>query len=249
MSDRCPKCTHPRGPIGKPKDIEKDYLLVWQCPCECHSATGAANMSDLLAELQRLDAEMSTATWFYAGTIGNSQHVIDSREEGTIADTIRSRVDAEGMAALRNALPAIIAALESARDLRAEVERLQARVDVTTCCEYCDEWDDTTKEPPSWVVCWKCCNKRAAIRDAALARVEALEAKVQKYEERLQIDHCYELNPVRTGDVDNDLIRKEIPPEKRGDFPDLIECQQATIALQDEEIKRLAALLAAKDGP
>lgn len=35
-SFRCRKCKHEPGPIGTPKDIEKDYKLVWQCPCECH---------------------------------------------------------------------------------------------------------------------------------------------------------------------------------------------------------------------
>jgi hypothetical protein len=51
---RCPKCSHPFGPIGRPKGLEEDgYECVWQCPCDCH-----ADVPALRAEIARLQRQV-----------------------------------------------------------------------------------------------------------------------------------------------------------------------------------------------
>lgn len=76
-------------------------------------------------------------------------------------------------------------------------------------------------------------------------RDEAL-AKVEKYEKRLEIDHCFK--PVK--DVSavggTRLERVEIPPEKRGQFPDAVECREATIACHEMNEERLRATIASQ---
>jgi hypothetical protein len=65
-----------------------------------------------------------------------------------------------------------------------------------------------------------------------------LEAKVARYEARLEIDHAFEL--VRNGE-EVEMVRFEISVEDRGTYPDAVECRDATIALQDEAIAELTA--------
>jgi hypothetical protein len=51
---RCKKCSHPFGPIGRPKGLEEDgYECVWQCPCDCH-----ADVPALRAEIARLQRQV-----------------------------------------------------------------------------------------------------------------------------------------------------------------------------------------------
>ncbi len=80
-------------------------------------------------------------------------------------------------------------------------------------------------------------------RDRIIAELDRLRALVQKYEERLQIDHCYRLADAdkRTGDVDNDLIYEKVPPGERATFPDRIECLEAAEALRNLDLGRLRA--------
>jgi hypothetical protein len=77
-----------------------------------------------------------------------------------------------GLAAANSILRDHVAELEAERD------RLKARVEVTTCCEMCDEWDDLAGEPPSWVVCWKCYNRQAT---EAQKRREAIQAERDQF--------------------------------------------------------------------
>lgn len=57
-------------------------------------------------------------------------------------------------------------------------------------------------------------------------KLEAAHAKIEKYQRRLEITHCYDGH---TGE------RKEIPPDKRDTHPDGIECRDSTIyALKTE---------------
>ena len=72
--------------------------------------------------------------------------------------------------------------------LRAERDRLKAYTETFGTCENCDEWDDPTKEPPAWVVCFRCWNaamlRAQKARESAEAerdRLAAENVELQKY--------------------------------------------------------------------
>ena len=62
-----------------------------------------------------------------------------------------------------------------------EIERLTEKLERVCQCENCDEWDDTTKEPPAWVVCWKCYNQTNTKLNKANTRIAALEAALTPF--------------------------------------------------------------------
>ena len=62
--------------------------------------------------------------------------------------------------------------------------------------------------------------------------------RIAKLEARLEIDHAF-----RMGDGD-EMVRYEIPPEERDNFPDGIACRDETIRLRDELVDELAEDLA-----
>ncbi len=64
----------------------------------------------------------------------------------------------------------------------------------------------------------------------------ALLAEVERLEARLEVDHVYTL-------VDGEMVREEVPPEKRGEYPDGIDCRDETIKLLEEDRERLKARL------
>lgn len=73
--------------------------------------------------------------------------------------------------------PRVMGYATAAKAALEEIERLQARVDATTCCEICSAWDDETADPPSWVACWRCYNalgKRHGEAKAEIARLKTL---------------------------------------------------------------------------
>jgi len=61
------------------------------------------------------------------------------------------------------------------------------------------------------------------------AEIEQLRARIAELEERLEIDHCYQI-------IDGKQTRVEIPPNERGQQPDGIECRNETIKLLDARI-------------
>lgn len=63
--------------------------------------------------------------------------------------------------------------------------------------------------------------------------ITRLRARVAELEARLEMDHCFALGP--TGE----MVREEIPPAERSFFGDGIDCRDATIRMQDENITRL----------
>lgn len=65
--------------------------------------------------------------------------------------------------------------------------------------------------------------------------LEALQAKIERYEARLEIDHVYKLD--QSGG--EELIREEVPPEEREAMIDGIECRDATIKLLEKYITEL----------
>lgn len=78
------------------------------------------------------------------------------------------------------------------------------------------------------------------------ARIDALQARVRELEARLEIDFCWEYRPTDPKANGKGMVRVEIPPEKRGEWPDGIECRNDTIKGQDENINRLRAALTAE---
>lgn len=74
----------------------------------------------------------------------------------------------------------------------------------------------------------------AAVADDALA---SLRSRVEALEARLEITHAW-----RWDDASEELVRYEIPAEQRATFPDGIACRDATIALGDEQFKRLKVI-------
>lgn len=66
------------------------------------------------------------------------------------------------------------------------------------------------------------------------AEIAALRAKVERYEARLEIDHCYVMV-----DGNPELERRDVPPEERETWPDGITCRDETIRLLEEQIAAL----------
>lgn len=69
------------------------------------------------------------------------------------------------------------------------------------------------------------------------AAMDDLRAEVERCHARLEIDHAFTVGP------DDQPVRYEIPMAERASMPDGIECRDATIKLQDEQIARLRGLL------
>lgn len=65
----------------------------------------------------------------------------------------------------------------------------------------------------------------------------ALQAKVAKYEARLNIDHCFVLGE------NHEMIRQEIPEDERGSFPDQVTCLEIEIAHLESVIKDIAPVI------
>ena len=78
----------------------------------------------------------------------------------------------------------------------------------------------------------------AAAIEAALIRGAEAEKEVKRCHERLEIDHYFVMN--NEGD---DLIRCEVPMEKRAEWPDKIVCLECDVQLRDEEIAELRSKL------
>jgi hypothetical protein len=73
------------------------------------------------------------------------------------------------------------------------------------------------------------------------AEIERLRGRIAGLEDRLEIDHVWVPDP----DNENKLIRKEVPPEEREDFPcDGIDSRNETIKLQDALIKKQGVRIA-----
>lgn len=68
--------------------------------------------------------------------------------------------------------------------------------------------------------------------------VERLNGCVLKYEQRLEIDHAYHTEKI---DGKTELVRHEIPPPERSEFPDGIKCRDITIAALESDRDALAA--------
>lgn len=61
-------------------------------------------------------------------------------------------------------------------------------------------------------------------------KLEEARKRIAELEERLEIDHCY----VFPKDGSEELVRQELPPERRKTFPDGITGRDATIRLLEE---------------
>lgn len=82
-------------------------------------------------------------------------------------------------------------------------------------------------------------NSRAAeILAAAQSEIATLRAKCERYEARLEIDHYYVMEPNADG-----LTRVQTPEDERGNWPDGIECRDATI----QELERLLESLTSSE--
>jgi len=68
---------------------------------------------------------------------------------------------------------------------------------------------------------------------ATTSKEAALEAEVERLQERLEITHEYNLKGEKV----------LIPPEKRNDFPDAVSCRDSTIELMEERVFKLEKAL------
>lgn len=66
--------------------------------------------------------------------------------------------------------------------------------------------------------------------------IENLKAKIARYEERLEIDHCFVLK-------DGQLVRQEIPEDERGAFTDKIDCLEIEIKHLESVIKDVSPVI------
>jgi hypothetical protein len=86
--------------------------------------TLAVRAAEMLAKLEPIHAAMSPVKWFYAGTLNDGQHVVDSfGPQGTVADSVYRQEDATGIAELRNALPTLLQLLTDLDAVRDRLER------------------------------------------------------------------------------------------------------------------------------
>ena len=72
------------------------------------------------------------------------------------------------------------------------------------------------------------CEPLGSARQRLIDYLAAANVKIEKYQRRLEITHCYDGH---TGE------RKEIPPEKRDTHPDGIECRDSTIYILKTELQ------------
>ncbi len=68
-------------------------------------------------------------------------------------------------------------------------------------------------------------------------QIDVLQAKVAKYEARLNIDHCFVMGK------DGELVRQEIPEDERGNFTDQITCLEIEITHLESVIKDICPVI------
>lgn len=79
---RCPACTHPRGPLGRPAGLE-GARCVWVCPCDCHADVPALRerIRQLEAALAEFRNAWETATCGFDGLSPTSADNLEAASE------------------------------------------------------------------------------------------------------------------------------------------------------------------------